>query len=91
MFRHVRDPQLTRLRAGELPFDVVGRDGVGPTSLPLRPARGTGDAGPAHQHLDRAVTDIDPVAESQLRVHPARTVGAARVEMDLTDQIVRQA
>lgn len=85
MFRHIGDPELIGRRAGELALDVVGRDGVGLVPLPLRPPRRTGDAGPAHQPLDSAVPDLDTVAESQLSVHSARAVGAARAEMDLTD------
>jgi hypothetical protein len=49
-----------------------------------RPLR---QAGPAHQHLHRAMPDNDPAAEAELGVHPAAAVGATRPVMHVADQV----
>ena len=44
-------------------------------------------AGLTHQPLHRPMANLDSVAKAQLGVHPAGTVGAARVEVDLSDEV----
>ena len=51
-------------------LDEIGGDVVQLDVPRLRPAGDAGDSGSAQQHLDRAVTNADTVAEDHLGLHP---------------------
>src|SRR6478735_6553231 len=53
----VGDPQLVRARSGDLSFDQVSADRVRRGVLPFAPPADPHDPRPAHQQLDRSVTD----------------------------------
>ena len=83
----VGDPQPVGMVASEVAVDEVARcRGIVLRATPSR-AWQSFQAGSAHQHLHRVVTDGDSMPERQLGVNTTSTVGATRRDVDLGDRV----
>jgi hypothetical protein len=89
MFGDIAHPETIRCADTEAAVDeIVAGDGggVAPRATPRATPVDAGDAGLAHEPLHAFAAHPDALTESQLGVHPRRTVGAPRLAMDLENR-----
>ena len=82
----VREPELVESAAGELALGEVFARGNALDALDLRRARKPGDSGIVHEDPDQVDADLDAACLGQLGVHTPRSVGAARGDVDLSNE-----